>query len=168
MSTAIFSADNVLLSEYAENSQLLKRIWEWDFTRVEKRLLRERPNLNIQKALEQFRYFMYLCLATGPIFVPNQEIDDVAHTAIVFTEDWFRFSLEFNDGYIHHQPLDEPLQPNEAAQKLNQIEELSMSHFGRMVFETGEFVCGMITAAPVCGMVTTTPVCGMVTSAKTI
>ncbi|MFP4298171.1 MAG: hypothetical protein ACLFT0_09950 [Spirulinaceae cyanobacterium] len=138
------TAHQELLSQNPDNAELLQKVFSWNFDRVKKRLLRYNPEMNVEKACQDFRYWVYLNLASDQtLFIPSFLADEFWHAALLFTEDWMAFSNYVAGEFLHHHPLENPLPEEEIIAKLEAVKEASIQHFGEIVLEISDVVCCM-------------------------
>jgi hypothetical protein len=55
-----------------------------------------------------FKQFMVLCAASDEELAPSEPIDDMWHTALLFTRSYRAFCQEQLQTFVHHLPLDQP------------------------------------------------------------
>ncbi len=136
--------ESICLSTLPKNDQLLKKIQSWDFSAEMRRFEKEYPSEDLQKAVEDFKYFIYLCVADGKqYFIPSFEADHFWHICLWFTHNWVAFSHEILGEFIHHNPLEEAFSPEKARTKLDEIRSASIRHFGQEVLKISDVVCCM-------------------------
>lgn len=78
-----------------------------DLTLIEERLLVDGAlSANeIPEAISEYRKFMSLILITGGgLGMISRSVDEVWHTHILFTQDYFNFCERAFGRYVHHQP----------------------------------------------------------------
>ncbi|MEQ8381229.1 MAG: hypothetical protein RH949_02525 [Coleofasciculus sp. A1-SPW-01] len=132
------------LSELPENAKLLAKVKAWDFSAEMRRFQKEYPHEDVQKAVEDFRHFIYLCVADkAQYFIPSFEADHFWHICLWFTHNWMAFSQDISGDFIHHNPLEEALLPEDARIKLDEIRAASIRHFGKEVLKISDVVCCM-------------------------
>ncbi|MGW1809241.1 glycine-rich domain-containing protein [Streptomyces sp. NPDC002078] len=84
------------------------------YGRVTRRLAKEaavRPE-TAERMMDASLGFLYLC-ATNPEqrFTPTPLVDEGWHTFIVYTREYAEFCSRVAGGFIHHEPRDNPNQP---------------------------------------------------------
>lgn len=132
------------LSKLPNNAELLTKINDWDFSAEMRRFQKEYPSEDVQKAAEDFRHFVYLCVADKvQYFIPSFEADHFWHICLWFTHNWLKFSKDISGDFIHHNPLEESLPPEEASIKLDEIRTASVRHFGKEILNIFDVVCCM-------------------------
>jgi hypothetical protein len=133
-----------LLSQRPENAELLSKIMNWDFTKVENRYCKMYPDRDAVEARRQFCIFVYLTLATGQeLYIPSYMADDFWHIALWFTHDWMAFSEYVAGRFLHHQPL--CVQPNASDEeaRLQEFRQACIQHFGEVNVFVEAVVCCM-------------------------
>ena len=125
---------SVLLSQHQNNALTLEKVMNFDLSEVREYVSERYPAIDVNKAVTQYRYFIYLIVATGKnVPVPSDEVDLIWHAAILHTQDYFCFCQEVAGYFIHHQPKNFTRQ--QKSQMFEELFLLSLKHFGRMVFD---------------------------------
>ncbi len=136
--------ETIYLSEMSNNADLLAKIKAWDFSAEMRRFQKEYPGEDVQEAVQDFKHFVYLCVADGvQYFIPSFEADRFWHICLWFTHNWLAFSNEVYGELIHHNPLEEAFPPEQARIKLDEIRAASIRHFGKEVLKISDVVCCM-------------------------
>jgi hypothetical protein len=81
----------------------------YDFTSIVSHAVQKNPQLNliekIDSVLTEYKNFMLDCsTTTTPINVPNEEVDAIWHSHILFSKKYFEFCKQIAGRYIHHTP----------------------------------------------------------------
>ena len=140
---------SVPLSQHQNNALTLEKVMNFDLSEVAEYVSERYPAIDINKAVTQYRYFIYLTVATGKNApVPSDEVDLIWHAAILHTRDYFRFCQEVAGYFIHHQPKKFTQQQKD--QMSQELSLLSLKHFGRMVFD--------FPFAPACAILAREPI----------
>ncbi len=120
-----------------ENYQLLKDIMAFDLSKLITYVKDRHPEVDVDKAAMQYRYFIYLSVATEKSLpVPNDDVDKVWHAAILHTQDYAVFCQEVAGYFIHHEPG--KLTSEQTMKGHEDLTYLSLEHFGKVVFETSK------------------------------
>jgi hypothetical protein len=79
---------------------------EYDFDKYISHVIRKNPNLmeSVHTALEEYKNFLIACIDSNSVPVPNEDVDAIWHSHILFTKDYFEFCHSFCGHYIHHTP----------------------------------------------------------------
>jgi hypothetical protein len=108
-------------------SELLEIARQFNMTSVvdryckEKHETRERANI----IADELRHFLILCvLNTDKGYAIRDPIDEMWHTFIIFTKDYFKFCLSIGKPYLHHAPTEESDKKIGANARLESYKEL--------------------------------------------
>lgn len=68
-------------------------------------------HVTLQEAEEIFQElmkFLYVCAYIPASSPPSAVVDEMWHTFIIFTADYFKFCVDYVGRFLHHQPTDKP------------------------------------------------------------
>jgi hypothetical protein len=79
---------------------------EYDFSKYVLHAIYKNPNLVelAHTALEEYKEFLLACVRSNSLPVPNENVDAIWHSHILFTKDYFEFCHQLCGHYIHHIP----------------------------------------------------------------
>jgi hypothetical protein len=141
VATAIREEVQTLLSQKPENAKILDTIMNWNLDVVKQRVAKDYPDIDVEKATQEYRYFMYLACIDPSQFGPSKEMDSIWHTHILFTRDYFAFSEACYGTYIHHTPLIVKATMEQKENEFRRLCSLAMAHFGLIPFTLKEIIC---------------------------
>lgn len=104
-----------------------------DLGRISRRVAKENPTWSTDRlhlALAEYRKFMTLA-SKGLCLAPCQDVDEIWHAHILHTMDYSLFckALMGQDGFMHHQPLDEAMATEEDREGNMEAFERTMSEY---------------------------------------
>jgi len=66
----------------------------------------DRPLEDGRACFESLKQYLVVCAASDSILAPSQPIDEMWHTALLFTRAYADFCAQQFGRFIHHQPID--------------------------------------------------------------
>lgn len=89
----------------AASSKTFATLSAWDLKAVENYLRRDGSSVrNVEKAVSEYRKFIFLTISAPHPCVPSHEIDEVWHAHILHSRNYLSFCKEVGRDYIHHDP----------------------------------------------------------------
>jgi len=135
------------LHQDSKKAQIFWKIMNYDLSKVEASVKKFQPEIDVDKAMPEYRCFLYLASVTkGKLPVPSKPIDGIWHAAILYTKDYADFCQEVAGRFIHHAPLDNPLTLQQVEQRRKRLTDVCTENFGYMLFDyEADAGCGCVT-----------------------
>lgn len=86
----------------------IEAIYSFDLSFIYERLIKvdKWTRRSARKAIEQYKNYLVLKRKYGGLYMlpPSQEIDEVWHAHILYTEEYNQFCQDIFGGFLHHHP----------------------------------------------------------------
>lgn len=122
------------------HNSMFEKVQNLDLNNVMKRVKKHKPDINHTEAEKQYRFFIYLCAAhNGYLPVPNELVDEVWHSHILFTSDYSAFCNQVAGKFLHHCPPMKDFSEAELKERRQIMSDVTQEHFGFYPFKNGSY-----------------------------